>query len=226
MPETPTQTPAQTTTPASTVTPSAGDGVTPPAQPQQAADGIAAAAASASAAVKTAEQIAADAAAKTPIEYQLALPKDAVIEAQAVERMTAFAKAHNLSPDAAQKALDHANAEVVADRAAQAARNAEAFNTLARETWVNEIKADKEFGGDKFDATVLESKRAADKFITAEEKQILNETGWGNHPMLVRFFARVGRMMGEDGLITGNGNAAPEPMRAADRLYGVNKKPS
>lgn len=229
MAETPTATPTPTPTPtpASAVATPAGAGATPPPA-QQIADGIAANAASASAAVKTAEQIAAEAAAKTPtpIEYKIVLPKDAVIEATAVERITAFAKAHQLSPEAAQQALDHANAEVVADRAAQQQRQAEAFKTLSRETWVNELKADKEFGGEKFDATVLESKRAGDKFMTAEEKQILNETGWGNHPLLVRIFARVGRAMGEDGLVTGRGSTTPGQTSAAQKLYGETKRPT
>lgn len=177
-------------------------------------------------AVQTAEQIAAEAATKTPpaeVVYALTLPKDAAIEADAVERLTAFAKANSLSPETAQKALEHANAEVAADRAKQTEANTQAFQTLARETWVNELKADKEFGGEKFDATVIESKRAADRFITAEEKKILDETGWGNHPLLVRIMARVGRGMGNDTLVTGGGMGGGSHKSTAELLYGGSK---
>lgn len=155
--------------------------------------------------------------------YALALPKDAVIEAGALERLTTFAKAEKLSPEVAQKALELANAEVAADRTRQSEANAEAFKTMAFETWMTELKADKEFGGEKFDATVLESSRAVAKFITPEEKQILNDTGWGNHPMLVRFFARVGRTMAPDTLVNGNAGGVTQPKTDAQVIYpGMN----
>lgn len=177
---------------------------------QAVADGAAAAAATQAAtltknegAVKTAEQIAADAALKVDPVYTLALPKDAVIETSAVERLTAFAKANTLAPETAQKVLDLANAEVAADRTRQQEANVETFQTMARETWPNEIKADKEFGGDKFDATIANSKRAAEIAWTPEERKILNETGWGNHPLLVKGMARLGSRFADDKLVMG-----------------------
>jgi hypothetical protein len=215
-------TPETTTTTAATAT------------DQAAADALAAQAAKTGSdgAVKTAEQIAAEAAGKTvetktveekkEVVYALTMPKDGVLEAEAVERMTAFAKANGLSNDAAQKALDHTNAELVADRAKQIEANAASFQTLARETWVNEIKADKEFGGDKFDATIIDSKRAADIAFTPAEKEILNQTGWGNHPLLVKGMARLGRRMGNDTLVTGGGSGGEKP-NAAQLLYGGTK---
>ncbi len=105
----------------------------------------------------------------------LTLPKDAVIDAAAIERTTAFAKATGLSPEAAQHALNHANAEVSADRAAQQEANIEAFKTLATKTWVEEVQADPTYGGEKYLTTVAEVKRAADKFLTDEERVILNQ---------------------------------------------------
>jgi len=197
-----------------------------PAAEQAAADSAAAAAATLAAtqtkndgAVKTAEQIAAEAALKVDPVYTLALPKDAVIEASAVERLTAFAKANTLSPETAQKALDLANAEVAADRTRQQEANVETFQTMARETWPNEIKADKEFGGDKFDATIAESKRAAEVAWTPEERKILNETGWGNHPLLVKGMARVGRRMADDKLVTGGAGGGATPKSDAAVMY-------
>lgn len=177
-------------------------------------------------AVQTAEQIAAEAATKAPpaeVVYALTLPKDAAIEADAVERLTAFAKANSLSPETAQKALEHANAEVAADRAKQTEANTQAFQTLARETWVNEIKADKEFGGEKFTATIIESKRAAEIAFTPEERKILDDTGWGNNPLLVKGFARIGRRIGNDTLVTGGGMNGGSQKSTAELLYGGSK---
>lgn len=179
---------------------------------QAAADALAAQAAKTGgeSAAKTAEQIAAEAAAAKPkdVVYALTIPKDSVLEAKAVESVMAFAKEHHLTNEAAQKALERENAAVAADRTRQTEANVEAFGKLARETWPGEIKADKEFGGDKYDATLVEVKRAAEKYITPEEKEILNSTGWGNHPLLVKFFARVGRAMANDTLTMGGGAGA------------------
>jgi hypothetical protein len=69
---------------------------------------------------------------------------------------------------------------------------------------------------------VIDVTRAAAKFCTPEEKQILNETGWGNHPLLTKFFARVGRAMADDTILTGGGAEKPA-VRAADMLYGGTK---
>lgn len=97
---------------------------------------------------KAAEQMAADSATKptmgqTPTTeqnpyapYALTLPEDAVIEAGAIERTIAFAKAAGLSPEAAQQALEHANGEV----AAYQEQVTNDWNTLTRETWVQEAK--------------------------------------------------------------------------------------
>jgi len=157
------------------------------------------------------------------VAYTLALPKDAQIEAGAVERLTSFAKEHKLAPDVAQKALDLADAEVKADRVKQNEAASESFKALASKQWVEDVKADKEFGGEKYLVTVEEVKRAADRFLTDEDRETLNKTGWGNHPMLVKMFARIGRSMGNDKLVNGNSGGNGVPKSDAQALYpGMN----
>jgi hypothetical protein len=41
------------------------------------------------------------------------------------------------------------------------------------------------------------------QFGTPELKAALEQTGMGNHPELVRLFAKVGKAMGEDSLVAG-----------------------
>jgi len=160
-----------------------------------------------------------------PVEYTLALPTGAVLEASAIERTTAFAKATGLSPAAAQHALNHANAEVAADRAQQKAAQAEAFKTMATKTWVEEIRADATFGGEKYLTTVEEVKRAADRFLTDADRVVLNQTGWGNHPLLVKMFARIGQAMKNDTFVQGGASGGGVKPDAATLLYGDTKKP-
>jgi len=199
--------------------------VTPPdSAAQAAADAVAAAAA------QTPPVVTPPVVPPAEVKYELALPKDAVIEAAAIERTTAFAKATGLTPEAAQHALNHANAEVAADRVQQKAANVEAFKALATKTWVDEVKADATYGGEKYLVTVEEVKRAADRFLTAEERVVLNQTGWGNHPMLVKMFARIGQAMANDKFIQGTGGAGERDNslegRAARMYANEGKGPS
>lgn len=66
------------------------------------------------------------------------------------------------------------------------ARNEQAFNQLKQE-W-----------GDKFDANADSAFRAAREFGGQELSQLLQESGLGNHPTLVKMFAKIGGMMAED----------------------------
>jgi hypothetical protein len=211
----PTETPVEPTTPAvvpAPVAPAApAPAVIPSAADQAAANAVAQAAA------------AAPPAAVTPpaaVEYALTLPKDSVLDASAIERTTAFAKAAGLAPVVAQKALDYAQAEVAADRTRQETAQAEAFKTLTTKTWVDEVKNDPTFGGEKFLKTVEDVKRAADVFLTADDREALNTSGWGNHPMLVRLFARIGKAMANDGMVTGGSGGTGPRKSDADVLYG------
>lgn len=213
MSETATTTPPATS--ASTPAPATLD-----ATAQAAADAIAAKAATTTTTTEPAKA-AETATTQTPadVAYALALPKDAVIEASAVERLTSFAKEHKLAPDVAQKALDLAAAEVKADRDKQNEVAAESFKTMATKQWVDDLKADKDFGGEKYLVTVEEVKRAADRFLTPEDRETLNVTGWGNHPMLCKMFARIGRAMGNDKLVNGNSGSGDGEVRLADRMF-------
>ena len=60
--------------------------------------------------------------------------------------------------------------------------------------------------------------RAFAEFSTPELQKLMDETGLGNHPELLRIFAKVGERLGEDSLVVGTGLGAnqmsPEQARA------------
>jgi hypothetical protein len=149
------------------------------------------------------------------LAYALTLPEDALIEASAIERTAAFAKAHNLSPEAAQKALEHANGEVAAYREQQT----EAWTKLTRETWVNDAKADPEFGGEKFDGSVTDAKRFLERHGDEEIRQFLDATGFGNHKLVIRMFARAERGQMNHRPVTGGPGGTVERKTAAQKTY-------
>ena len=70
------------------------------------------------------------------------------------------------------------------------------YQTTTNE-WVDEIKAD--FGG-AFDKRLEIAKKAVQTFGGQELKDYLNQSGLGNHPAMVKAFAKIGRELLEDRL--------------------------
>ncbi|RPH76589.1 MAG: hypothetical protein EHM80_14325 [Nitrospiraceae bacterium] len=145
--------------------------------------------------------------------YPLTLPEDAVIEAGAIERTMAFAKAAGLSPEAAQQALEHANGEV----AAYQEQVTNEWTTLRRETWVTEAKNDQEIGGEKFQGAMTDAKRFLEKFGDEELRQFLDDTGFINNRMVIRLLARAEKGITKDRRAAGAGETHSDH---ATMLYG------
>lgn len=79
--------------------------------------------------------------------------------------------------------------------------------TLQAEEYVKTLKADKEFGGAAFDSNVSTALSAVNKFASDDVKQVLNETGLGNHPAIVKMFHQIGTAISEDSF---SGNSQTE----------------
>ena len=173
------------------------------------------------------EQPAADTAAKpttgqTPTteqhidpSYPLTLPVGAVIEAGAIERTLAFAKAADLSQEDAQQVLEHANVEV----AAYQEQVSNEWATLTRETWVTEAKNDQEIGGEKFQGAVTDAKRFLEKFGDEELLQFLDDTGFGNNKMVIRLLARAEKGITNHRRHTGGSDGSVKGNTAAQKMY-------
>ena len=148
-----------------------------------------------------------------PEEYEnFKFPEGYQADEKLVEGAKAIFKEVNLSQDQAQKIIDFNTKQVQEANEAWAATNKE---------WVQSVKADVELGGGKFKETVEAARKATDHFGTDELKKVLNESGLGNHPEVVRMFAKVGKLIGEDGVATGVATAGAES--AAARMYPTMK---
>ena len=71
--------------------------------------------------------------------------------------------------------------------------------------WVDAAQADTEIGGPNLAQNVAVAKKAMDKFGTPELSKLLDETGLGNHPEIVRAFYRAGKAISEDRFVGGGG---------------------
>lgn len=119
-----------------------------------------------------------------------------------LESFKAMAKELDLSQGDAQKLVDFQAKHIVA----------------ARQQWTESAMSDPEYGGDKLDANMAIAKKAIDAFGTPELKAMLNATGIGNHPEIIRAFYRAGKAISDDSVVVGK-QAPSQPKSLADRLY-------
>lgn len=125
---------------------------------------------------------------------------------------TELFKESGLSQEQAQKFVTLFADKIQASVDAQA----ESFSQLM-DDWQTSSKNDKEFGGDKFDENIGIAMAALDKFGTPELKEFLQAHGAGNHPEMIRFMVKVGRLTKEDTL--DSGNASQDKKDHASLLY-------
>lgn len=120
-----------------------------------------------------------------------------------VDEIKAFAKELDLPQDKAQK---------VAERVIKQRGDFETAQATARETqiaaWADEAKADKEIGGDNFDANLALARSVIENpaIVDAGLKTFLDESGLGNHPEMIRTFHRIAKLVGDDGRPVPGGN--------------------
>jgi hypothetical protein len=116
--------------------------------------------------------------------------------------------------------LPQAQAQKLVDKMApvMAARQAEQLKA-ARDDWAKTARMDTEFGGDKLAENLGTAKKAYEAFASPELKNLLEETGLGNHPEVIRFFFRTGKAISEDGFIRGGMTSSGQGQDMADRLY-------
>jgi len=121
------------------------------------------------------------------------------------EVLTAFgevAKELDLPQEAAQKVLDKV-APVMQARQAKAVED-------AKTEWAQESQSDQEFGGESLGVNLETAKTALNAFGTDSFKQLLSESGLGNHPEVIRFMYRAGKAISEDSYVGNSQGANPK----------------
>lgn len=136
-------------------------------------------------------------AAEAEIVYEFTAPEGVTLDKARVESFTALAKELKLPADKAQAMVD-----LVTQVEVQ--RHQEHDELKAK--WADEIANDKVLGGDKLQETLATATKVY-SLLPAEEaesfKQLLNLSGFGNHPSMVRLLHAVGTALSEDKFITG-----------------------
>ncbi len=89
--------------------------------------------------------------------------------------------------------------------------------------WVEQVKSDKEIGGEHFQESMTTAIKAVERFTTPELRDLLNASGLGNHPELVRAFVRIGKAISEDASMVIPGTQVGGEKSLAERLWGSNQ---
>lgn len=81
------------------------------------------------------------------------------------------------------------------------------------EQWALDCEKDPEIGGANFGANKAVAISGYREFATPELRTILNASGLGNHPEVVRHFFRLGKTLQQDSGVHGNASANPPKRR-------------
>jgi hypothetical protein len=142
-------------------------------------------------------------------------PEGQKFDSELISAFTETAKELNLSQKQAQTFLDKMGPTIEQ-------RQITKLNEV-REQWTETSKTDKEFGGDKLQENLGVAKAALDKYGSPELKDLLNQSGLGSHPEIIRFFYRAGKELSSDGFVGGhkpNGDKGPKTFNeTASLLY-------
>lgn len=94
--------------------------------------------------------------------------------------------------------LTQAQAQKLVDFELAAAKRAEEAHAAQVKQWNEDIKSDKELGGQNFDATTKATQAVLTRFGDDELRKALDATGWASYPPLVRFLSKIGRGLAPD----------------------------
>jgi hypothetical protein len=150
------------------------------------------------------------AAEKVPEKYDLKRSEGSLVSDKMLEKVVADSRASKYSNEDAQHLLEEREEtlkDLVDEQKAQA------------EEWASLAKADKEIGGDKFEENAEIAARFVKKHGSEELSTFLEETGFGNHPVVIKFILKAAKGSGEDKIVPGT-TGGKVKKTAVQALYG------
>lgn len=152
-----------------------------------------------------------------PEKYEFVAPEGKQFDAEIIGNFSEVAKELNLTQDAAQKLVETMGPKIAERQLAQV--------QAVQNEWMQASQVDKEFGGDKLNENLAVAKKALDSFGTPELRSLLQQSGLGNNPEVIRFMYRAGKAISEDTFVgnspgAGGKSTGPQDFNAkAAALY-------
>lgn len=142
-----------------------------------------------------------------PETYTFTAPEGTAYDPAVLDAFSGAAKEAGLTQDAAQKLIDKMAPAI-------AARQVDQVQAIQKE-WQDTSSSDAEFGGANLAANLGVARKALDNFATPELRTLLEQTGLGNHPEVIRLLYRAGKAISEDKFVGGNASGAGKATAAA-----------
>ena len=142
------------------------------------------------------------------VDYAFAAPEGTELNQADLDEFKTIAKELKLPKEQAQKVVD------LAVKREQA--RAEAFAKQVSE-WGDQVNKDPELGKPENLALAV---KAIETFGTPELRSLLNSTGMGNHPEVVRLALKIGKAISEDTIVRGRNTPSGGAKDTAAILYG------
>lgn len=134
------------------------------------------------------------AAATAPEKYgDFKLPEGFKFSEAELTEIHKSAKGRNFTQEQAQAYVD----EKVADRKS-VVDAIQKSHVEQLDAWKKAASTDKEYGGEQLAANLAIAEKALAEHGTDALKEVLTKSGLANHPEVVRFFYRVGKLLSED----------------------------
>lgn len=165
-----------------------------------------------------------------PEKYELAL-EGVTLDAEMVAEAEPILRELNLSNDDANKLLPMAAKLVDKTQASTMQMLADA-GAQQKKDWLDAFVADPEIGGAKREETEHLAAKGLDALGFTQTghgkdgkephpfRRALTESGFGNHPDMIRAFRRLGELAGEDGDFVRPDSTAPKDIPTEQRWYG------
>ncbi len=144
---------------------------------------------------------------------EIVLPENSLLSAQTLAAFKQTAAKVNLPAEALTQWLSHEE-----NRLQAAAEQAQTQHQTQLENWAHQTQ---ETFGPQWQEEVSKAVRAADTFGGPQLRQLLEETGLGNHPVIVRTFHAVAQRICED-VTPGGVPSATADKTFTQALYGKN----
>lgn len=158
-----------------------------------------------------------------PEAYTIALPKESPIGADVLAKVSELAKGLSVTDSAhVQSIVDliHGEAVAVMDAQQSALKQGGALWQAHVARLAAEALADTDIGGtpERLTQHVMKAQAVLKQYGSPEFAAMLEETGFGSHPALIKLLAKVNDSLGDDRLIQGEA-PKPKPKTAAQAIY-------
>lgn len=137
----------------------------------------------------------------TEAVYTISAPEGSDIDAEVLAAYEGTAKELGLPKDAAQNLINKLTPVMQA--------RADAQVQAVRAAWVESSQRDPEFGGDqqKLTQNLGIAKKALDSLGSPAFRELLESSGLGSHPEMIRLLWKAGKAISEDSFVGGNRGA-------------------